>query len=132
LPALSNGRALKYGTTNFAIDPHVKKSPSDTNRNQLFVLRGIYELPFGKNKMFLNNTSRWVNYFVGGWQLAGTTTLVERPAFHPYLRGCGQAQDVDSNFGSPVPSATAVPMCSPPRRIRAMAEQSRYREPATS
>jgi hypothetical protein len=40
----------------------------------------------------LNNTSRWVNYFVGGWQLAGTTTLGE-PVFHPYLQACGQAQD---------------------------------------
>jgi carboxypeptidase family protein/TonB-dependent receptor-like protein len=101
-------RALNYGTTYFAVDPHVEKGPSDTNRNQLFVLSGIYELPFGKGKMFLNN-NRWGNYVVGGWQFAGTTTWESGLPFTPTYGECGQDQDVDSNFGSPGTSSDCRP-----------------------
>ncbi len=80
-------RALNYGSTYFAIDPRVEKGPSDTNRNQLFVLSGIYELPFGKDKMFANTNNRWLNYAVGGWQVAGTTTYESGPSLHTYLCG---------------------------------------------
>lgn len=102
-------RALNYGTTYFAINPHVEKGPSDTNRNQLFVLSGIYELPFGKNKMFLNNSSRWIDYVVGGWQVAGTTTWESGLPFTPTYGECGLDQDVDSNFGSPGTSSDCRP-----------------------
>ena len=82
-------RALNYGTTYFAIDPHVEKGPSDTNRNQVFVLSGMYELPFGKDKMFANTDSRWINYAVGGWQIAGTTTYESGLPFTPTYAECG-------------------------------------------
>jgi Carboxypeptidase regulatory-like domain/TonB dependent receptor len=102
-------RALNYGTTYFAIDPSVEKGPSDTNRNQLFVLSGIYELPFGKNKMFANTGNRWINYAVGGWQIAGTTTWESGLPFTPTYAECGQDQDVDSNSGSPGTSSDCRP-----------------------
>ena len=102
-------RALNYGTTYFAIDPRVEKGPSDTSRNQLFVLSGIYELPVGKGKMFLDSSNRWVNYAVGGWQLAGTTTYESGLPFTPTYGECGADQDVDSNFGSPGTSSDCRP-----------------------
>jgi Carboxypeptidase regulatory-like domain len=102
-------KALNYGATYFAIDPHVEKGPSDTNRNQVFVLSGVYELPFGKNKMFANSNSRWVNYAVGGWELAGTTTYESGLPFTPTYGECGADQDVDSNFGSPGTSSDCRP-----------------------
>jgi hypothetical protein len=102
-------RALNYGTTYFAIDPRVEKGPSDTNRNQLLVLSGIYELPFGKNKMFANTGNRWINYAVGGWQIAGTTTWESGLPFTPTYAECGQDQDVDSNSGSPGTSSDCRP-----------------------
>jgi Carboxypeptidase regulatory-like domain/TonB dependent receptor len=102
-------RALNYGTTYFAIDPQVEKGPSDTNRNQLFVLSGIYELPFGKGKMFANTGGRWMNYIVGGWQLAGTTTYESGLPFTPTYSECNQEQDVDTNSGSPGTSSDCRP-----------------------
>jgi hypothetical protein len=33
-----------------------------------------YELPFGKGKQFLGGSSTWMDYLVGGFVLAGTTT----------------------------------------------------------
>ncbi len=102
-------RALNYGSTYFAIDPRVEKGPSDTNRNQVFVLSGIYELPFGKDKMFANTSNRWINYAVGGWQLAGTTTYESGLPFTPTYAECGMDQDVDSNSGSPGTSSDCRP-----------------------
>ncbi len=102
-------RALNYGATYFAHNPKVEYGPSDTNRNQLFVLSGVYELPFGKNKAFINSGNRLVNYAVGGWQIAGTTTYESGLPFTPTYAECGNDQDVDSNFGSPGSSSDCRP-----------------------
>jgi Carboxypeptidase regulatory-like domain len=105
-------RALNYGTTYFVINPRVEKGPSDTNRNQVFVLSGVYELPFGKGKMFANTSDRWMNYAVGGWQIAGTTTYESGLPFTPTYNECGQDQDVDSNSSNPGTSSDCRPNTS--------------------
>lgn len=102
-------RALNYGTTYFAHDPVVEYGPSDTNRNQVFVLSGLYELPFGHDKMFLNTKSRWMNYAVGGWELTGTTTWESGLPFTPTYNECGSDQDIDTNPGSPGTSSDCRP-----------------------
>jgi hypothetical protein len=102
-------RALNYGTTYFAQNPRVEYGPSDTNRNNLFVLSGVYELPFGKGKMFVNSNNRLVNYAVGGWQIAGTTTYESGLPFTPTYAECGSDQDIDSNYGSPGTSSDCRP-----------------------
>ncbi len=101
--------ALNYGSTYFNNDPHVEKGPSDTNRNQVFVLSGIYELPFGKDKMFVNSGNRLVNYAIGGWQLAGTTTWESGLPFTPTYNECGSDQDIDTNSSSPGSSSDCRP-----------------------
>ncbi len=102
-------RALNYGSTYFAINPSVEKGRSDTNRDQVFVLSGVYELPFGKGKMIAGTSNRLVNYAVGGWQLAGTTTWESGLPFTPTYGECGADQDVDSNFGGPGSSSDCRP-----------------------
>ena len=42
---------------------------------QYFAFNGIYELPFGKGKPFLNS-NKVVNVIAGGWQLNGITSLI--------------------------------------------------------
>jgi hypothetical protein len=44
--------------------------PSAYDIRNTFHLSGTYDLPFGRNKMFLN-TNRALNYVVGGWTLGG-------------------------------------------------------------
>ena len=100
---------MNYGSTYFNNDPHVEKGPSDTNRNQVFVLSGIYELPFGKDKMFVNSGNRLVNYAIGGWQLAGTTTWESGLPFTPTYNECGSDQDIDTNSSSPGSSSDCRP-----------------------
>jgi hypothetical protein len=49
--------------------------PSDYNRPQLLVISGIYQLPVGKDKRFLN-TSNWAtDGLLGGWALGTIITL---------------------------------------------------------
>jgi hypothetical protein len=102
-------RALNYGATYFAIDPRVEKGPSDTSRNNVFVLSGLYDLPIGKGKMFGNTDNPWINRAIGGWQLTGTTTWEDGLPFTPTYAECGSDQDVDSNSGSPSTSSDCRP-----------------------
>ncbi len=41
----------------------------DFNRTHVFVLTGLWGLPFGKGKRFLTDVSKGWNYVVGGWQI---------------------------------------------------------------
>src|SRR5262249_24618734 len=82
---------------------------NDTNRNQLFVLSGFYQLPFGRDKQFFNTHNRWINYAVGGWQIAGTTTWESGLPFTPTYAECGQDEDIDTNSGTPATSSDCRP-----------------------
>lgn len=74
---------------------------NDTNRSNIFVLSGMYELPFGKNRMFLSNSNRLMDYLVGGYSLTGQTTWESGRPFTPTYAECGSDQDLDNNFGGP-------------------------------
>ncbi len=49
--------------------------PSDFNRTQMFVLSGVYQLPFGKGKTYLGNSNRLVNALLGGWNVGWILTM---------------------------------------------------------
>jgi hypothetical protein len=46
-------------------------SLSTSDVPHVFKLSGVYELPFGKQKRFLNNASRLIDLLAGGWQVSG-------------------------------------------------------------
>jgi hypothetical protein len=50
--------------------PELEYSRADYDQAHVFNFNGIYELPFGKGKRFLNEGS-WLNRLVGGWQVGG-------------------------------------------------------------
>lgn len=68
---ISTGGGL--GGFNFYLDPHRDYSPLGFNRTITSSNSFIYELPFGKNKMFLHNGI--VADVVGGWQVGGLAFL---------------------------------------------------------
>jgi Carboxypeptidase regulatory-like domain/TonB dependent receptor len=47
--------------------------PDDMNRNHVWVTNVVYELPFGKGKMFAGNAGRALDLAIGGWQITSTT-----------------------------------------------------------
>jgi len=64
LPAQNAGGGVYQNPYNL----HLEKSISSQDIPQTFVLSYLYELPFGKNKHFLNHGGI-VNALVGGWQI---------------------------------------------------------------
>jgi Carboxypeptidase regulatory-like domain len=60
------------------VDMHLDYSHCTEDINSIFTANGIYELPFGQGKMFLNNGT-FTNAVVGGWKFAGIATLRTGP-----------------------------------------------------
>jgi hypothetical protein len=49
--------------------PLIKQPADQIDIPQKFNVAGVYELPFGKGKMFAGNVSRPLDYAIGGWEL---------------------------------------------------------------
>jgi hypothetical protein len=65
------------GSPQVPVDPYnlrLNRGNSQTDIPRTFGLSATYELPFGKGKPWLK-TSRFVDLFLGGWQLGGILTL---------------------------------------------------------
>jgi outer membrane receptor protein involved in Fe transport len=81
----------------------------DSVREQQVVTYGVYELPVGRNKQFLSQSSRLVDEIVGGWQLSPVINLSSGLPYSLSMNQCG------SSVGG-----TAAP-CYPngdPRRLK--------------
>ncbi|MGA2807551.1 MAG: carboxypeptidase regulatory-like domain-containing protein [Terracidiphilus sp.] len=60
------------------VDMHLDYSHCTEDINSIFTANGIYELPFGHGKTFLNSGTL-ADAIVGGWKLAGISTLRTGP-----------------------------------------------------
>lgn len=47
------------------------RGSSDFDVRHLINANFIYDLPFGKGRQLFNGANKWVNFFIGGWQLSG-------------------------------------------------------------
>ncbi len=66
--------AAAFGGYGFVCDvqrPRECRANSDFDATQYFNGNFVYELPFGRGKMFAGSAPRWLNEFVGGWSLSG-------------------------------------------------------------
>jgi hypothetical protein len=60
------------------VDMHLDYSHCTEDINDIFNANGIYELPFGHGKSFLNNGTA-IDAIVGGWKVAGIAALRTGP-----------------------------------------------------
>jgi hypothetical protein len=60
------------------VDMHLDYSHCTEDINDIFTANGIYELPFGHGKAYMNN-STVADEIVGGWKVAGISTLRTGP-----------------------------------------------------
>ena len=77
--AIDGGSALRTNSGDRlwpinSYDLSAERGRSQFHVGQRFVSSALYELPFGRGKMFLN-TSSLLDKFIGGWQLGGIVTL---------------------------------------------------------
>lgn len=86
--------AYNHDSNYYAIDHRISWGPVDFNRNQVFVINTVYELPFGKGKTYMGDISRGLDYLVGGWQITNTTNWSSGLPWTPSFSNCGPEQDV--------------------------------------
>jgi hypothetical protein len=86
--------ANKYDSNYYVDNPRVAYGPDDEVRKDLWVNNVVYELPFGRGKMFGGNSGRAEDLILGGWELAGTTTWGSGLPWTPSFGECGPEEDV--------------------------------------
>jgi hypothetical protein len=85
--------ANNYSDNYYAISHSNAWGPVDFNRNQVFVINTVYELPFGKGKTYMGDISRGLDYLVGGWQLSNTTNWSSGLPWTATIGHCGAVSD---------------------------------------
>jgi hypothetical protein len=68
--------------------PAVTGNDSSIRRTALTAY-GIYNLPFGRNQLFLNNVNGFVNQVVGGWQFSPVVIIQSGLPYTLSFNGCG-------------------------------------------
>jgi hypothetical protein len=63
-----------YGFICDALHPRECRGNSDFDVTQYFNGNFIYDLPFGKGKMFAGTAPRWLDEIIGGWNVSGLPT----------------------------------------------------------
>src|SRR5882762_9147160 len=87
----ANGFSDNY----YAISHRISYGPVDFSRNHVWVFNTVYELPFGKGKKFMGDSSRALDYAIGGWQLSNTTNWSSGLPWTASIDGseCGAVSD---------------------------------------
>lgn len=84
LSTINTGNSQAGSSTPFDLrDRSLNYAYSDFDRRDVFQATYVYELPFGKGKMFSPGNSV-LNYIVDGWQLSGTTIYMTGRPFTVY------------------------------------------------
>jgi hypothetical protein len=87
--------ANSYDQGYYSVDPRVAYGPNPDNRNHVFVLSTVYELPFGRGKHFMSNVNRAEDLLIGGWQLSNTLNWSGGLPWTPTIGECGEIEDTD-------------------------------------
>jgi hypothetical protein len=105
------GGAAGTQTVQRSYDPAASYGASNFDVRNAFKGRVVYELPFGKGKMFLNKSSL-VDSVIGGWQASSTFVLSSGFPFTPTVDGnnsFSQAGDWYPNqIGNPKPDHRSI------------------------
>jgi hypothetical protein len=86
-------KAYFYDAGYFSVDKKFAWGPDDFNRNHVFVVNTVYELPIGKGKKFMSDAGRVTDLLIGGWQVTNTLNYSGGLPWTPSLGECGQISD---------------------------------------
>ena len=87
------GRAFNFANTYYNIDATLAYGPNDNQREQLFTLASLWELPFGKGQPFLSDKGRAWDLVFGGWQMNNLFSWSNGLPFTPSYRDCNADRD---------------------------------------
>ena len=86
-------RSFNYTNTYYNIDAKLAYGPNDNTRSHVFLLAGVYELPFGKGRRFLSDANKGVDLILGGWQMNTVWQAQSGLPFTPTYRDCNADRD---------------------------------------
>jgi outer membrane receptor protein involved in Fe transport len=92
--------ANAFDSSYYIDDPRVAYGPDPWNRNRVFVINTVYNLPVGKGQKYMGNASRALDYVIGGWQIANTLNWSSGLPWTPTIGECNDVSDV-ANDGGP-------------------------------
>jgi hypothetical protein len=98
--------AKSHDSPYFDIDRNLWYGRPDWQRNNVFVVSNIYELPFGTGKRFLGNSNRIVDLAVGGWRASSNTVWMSPQGFNTSYAECSSDNDVGSCHPSRIGSTS--------------------------
>ena len=107
--AMDNGEG-GYGFDN-NYDVRNDHGPASFDRTQAVTLLNNWDLPFGKGRKYLTNTTKAVDAVAGGWRLSGITTMYSGVAFSPTI---SNAPLVNADFNGFRPDIIGNPSVSNP------------------
>jgi len=70
---------------------YLERSDDRNLRRQQLRFSYVYELPFGRGRRMLTNIPQPVDFFLGGWELAGITTMTTGALLSPSFSGTDPA-----------------------------------------
>lgn len=88
--------AKSHDSPYFDIDRSLWYGRPDWQRNHVLMVSNITQLPFGRGKPFLSNSSRVLDAIVGGWTITDSTSWMSAQGFNTSYGECGEDNDVGS------------------------------------
>ena len=82
-----------FNSNYYAVDPAIAYGPDQYSRRHVFVVSTVYELPFGRGKMFMSGINRAKDLLVGGWEVTNTLNWSSGLPWTPSIGECGQIED---------------------------------------
>ena len=80
--------SIKNNEDNYFIhNRELGRGPSSFDRTHVFFFTEVWDLPVGRGKKFLTDTSNAWDYAIGGWQLNSTTSWQSGLSFTPTVSG---------------------------------------------
>jgi outer membrane receptor protein involved in Fe transport len=88
-------RAIDQGGNDGVYQPDLRQftGRQDYNRDSVLILTSLYELPFGRGKKFMGNSSRAADLLLGGWQWNATMVIGSGLPFSPSYGECNSDRD---------------------------------------
>jgi hypothetical protein len=86
-------RAFNYTNTYYNIDQDLAYGPNDNHRMHVFGMHGVWELPVGRGRRYLNDAETALDAILGGWQLNAVYTWQSGLPFTPTYRDCNADRD---------------------------------------
>ena len=89
-------RANNFSNDNgfiYSVAPRLSYGPDDFNRNHVWTLNVVYDLPFGRGKTFAGNASRALDFLIGGWEINSLTNWSSGLPWTANVNECGFIHD---------------------------------------